>query len=101
MRNQERSKAHYPAALLVCLIVVVLNVGSDSSARRQDEPASEGRRISPAGSLLMDATTRQPAVGALPVDFVRSPDHAGRDGGGRYLVAVNSGFGLQFNAAGN
>ena len=49
----------------------------------------------------MDLTTRQPAVGALPVDFVRSPDHAGRDGGGRYLIAVNSGFGLQFNAAGN
>jgi YVTN family beta-propeller protein len=101
MRNQERSKAHYAAALLVFLIVVLLNVGSDSSARRQDEPASEGRRISPAGSLLMDASTRQPATGALPVDFVRSPDNAARDGGGRYLVAVNSGFGLQFNAAGN
>jgi YVTN family beta-propeller protein len=49
----------------------------------------------------MDATTRQPAVGALPVDFVRSPDHTGRDGSGRYLIAVNSGFGIQFNAASN
>jgi DNA-binding beta-propeller fold protein YncE len=49
----------------------------------------------------MDATTRQPAVGALPLDFVRSPDHTGRDGGGRYLISVNSGFGLQFNAASN
>src|SRR4029450_501322 len=43
----------------------------------------------------------QPAVGALPVDFVRSPDQTGPDRGGRYLVSVNSGFGVQFNAAGN
>jgi len=49
----------------------------------------------------MDATTRQPAVGALPVDFVRTPDASGPDGRGRYLVSVNSGFGIQFNAAGN
>src|SRR6187431_333975 len=72
-----------------------------SSSAISDEPASEGRRITPAGSLVIDATTRQAAVGALPVDFVRSPDHMGRDGGGRYLIAVNSGFGLQFNAPGN
>ncbi|MEP6707999.1 MAG: beta-propeller fold lactonase family protein [Pyrinomonadaceae bacterium] len=87
----------------MCLILLLLIGGITSSARRdrEDEPASEGRRITPAGSLVMDLTTRQPAVGALPVDFVRSPDHAGRDGGGRYLIAVNSGFGLQFNAAGN
>ena len=49
----------------------------------------------------MDSTTRQPAVGALPVAFVRSPDRSGSDGQGRYLIAVNSGFGIQFNAAGN
>jgi hypothetical protein len=66
-----------------------------------DDPGSEGLRITPAGSLLIDATTRQSAVGALPVDFVRSPDHTGRDGSGRYLVVVNSGFGIQFNAASN
>lgn len=59
------------------------------------------RTIMPAGSLVIDATTRQPAVGALPVDLVRSPDHSGADVKGRYLVAVNSGFGIQFNAAGN
>ena len=61
---------------------------------RGQEPASEGRPVTPAGSLLVDLTTRQPAVGALPVNFVRSPD-------GGYLLAVNSGFGLQFSAATN
>jgi DNA-binding beta-propeller fold protein YncE len=66
-----------------------------------NQPASEGRPITPAGELLQDATTRQPAVGALPVDFVRSPDATGPGGGGRYLVAVNSGYGLRFNAATN
>src|SRR5256885_968293 len=58
-----------------------------------NQPASEGRSITPAGELLIDATTRQPAVGALTVDFVRSPDASGPGGGGRYLVAVNSGHG--------
>ncbi|MGI9068275.1 MAG: bifunctional YncE family protein/alkaline phosphatase family protein [Pyrinomonadaceae bacterium] len=103
MTDRERSKSHYTTALLGGLIVLLLIGGTGTLARRdrEDEPASGGRRITPAGSLVVDVTTRQPAVGALPVDFVRSPDHAGRDGGGRYLIAVNSGFGLQFNAAGN
>jgi YVTN family beta-propeller protein len=66
-----------------------------------NEPASEGRVISPAGALVLDATTGHPAVGSLPVAFVRSPDHAAKDGGGRYLISVNSGYGIQFNAATN
>src|SRR6185369_5434402 len=67
----------------------------------QDGPASEGRPITPAGSLVQDLTTRQAAVGALPVDFVRSPDKLGPAGEGRFLISVNSGYGVQFNAAGN
>ncbi len=63
-----------------------------------DQPASQGRSVTPAGELIRDATTNQIAVGALPVDFVRSPDNLGADGQGRYLLAVNSGFGVQFNA---
>ena len=66
-----------------------------------NQPASEGRQITPAGKLLIDATTAQLAVGALPVDFVRSPDNTGFDGKGRYLLTINSGFGLQFNASTN
>jgi YVTN family beta-propeller protein len=37
----------------------------------------------------------------LPIDFVRSPDKLGPGGEGRFLLAVNSGYGLQFNATGN
>ena len=66
-----------------------------------NQPASQGRPVTPAGSLLMDANTRLPAVAPLTVDFVRSPDKTGPDGKGRYLIAVNSGFGLQFNAMSN
>lgn len=73
------------------------------SARRSlaDEPASEGLPITPAGVLLQDLNTRQPAVGGLPVDFVRSPDRLGPDGLGRYLIAVNSGYGVQFTSGSN
>lgn len=60
----------------------------------KNSPASEGRKITPAGKLLMDATTNQIAVGSLPVDFVRSPD-------GRFLLAINSGYGIQFSAKEN
>src|ERR1051325_7256750 len=81
---------------LVALLLATSLVSSNS-----DEPASEGRPITPAGSLVQDLTTRQPAVGALPVDFVRSPDKLGPDGEGRFLLSVNSGYGVQFNAAAN
>src|SRR4030095_12316611 len=80
--------------LAACLFLI-------SSSAVQDGPASEGRPITPAGSLVQDLTTRQTAVGALPVDLVRSPDKLGRDGEGRFLLSVNSGYGIQFNAAGN
>ncbi|HST51479.1 MAG TPA: beta-propeller fold lactonase family protein [Pyrinomonadaceae bacterium] len=89
-------------AFFVVLAAAVFGLMSSSAdITVTNQPASEGRPITPAGSLVMDLTTRQPAVGALPVNFVRSPDKTGRDGRGRYLVAVNSGYGLQFNAASN
>ncbi len=72
-----------------------------SSSAVSDGPASEGRPITPAGALVQDLTTRQAAVGALPVDFVRSPDKLGPGGAGRFLISVNSGYGIQFNAAAN
>jgi YVTN family beta-propeller protein len=76
-------------------------VSSSADVTVTNQPASEGRPITPAGSLVMDLTTRQPAVGAMTVGFVRSPDKTGPDGRGRYLVAVNSGYGIQLNAASN
>ncbi|HJP93981.1 MAG TPA: hypothetical protein VJ875_18630 [Pyrinomonadaceae bacterium] len=86
-------------SFLGLLFVVSLFLGNVSSSA--DEPASEGRPITPAGSLVQDITTRHAAVGALAVDFVRSPDKLGHDGAGRFLIAVNSGYGIQFNATAN
>ena len=66
-----------------------------------NQPASEGRTITPAGMLIMDAATKLAAVAPLTVNFIRSNDKTGPDGKGRYLIAVNSGFGVQFNAETN
>src|SRR5215210_1242273 len=76
--------------LLALLVTTCLLINVSSSAD-----------ITPAGSLVQDITTRQIAVGALPVDLVRSPDKLGPGGEGRFLIAVNSGYGIQFNAAAN
>ena len=75
--------------------------GSAANVTVQNQFGSEGRPITPAGSLVRDASTQQPAVGALPVAFVRSPDKTGPNGLGRYLIAVNSGFGVQFSSTTN
>src|SRR5882762_9132297 len=89
-------------SLLVLVVMLIAGLFASSARMRQNnEPASEGRPITPAGSLIIDWTTRLPAVGSLTVDFVRSPDHTGPEGKGRYLLAVNSGFGIQFSAATN
>lgn len=90
-----------PGLVILAALILVGVTASTSDVKVANQPASEGRRITPAGALLTDVTTRQPAVGALPVKFVRSPDTDGPDRRGRYLLAVNSGFGLQFNAATN
>ena len=96
----------FTCALLLLSVVILLIAslnGASSLAQRNeaDEPASQGRPITPAGSLVRDLTTTKAAVGAMPVDFVRSPDKFGPGGQGRYLIAVNSGYGVQFNAASN
>ncbi len=95
---------HRNYTLLTFLLTTCLLFGSFagmSSSAGADESASQGRPITPAGTLVQDLTTRQPAVGALPVDLVRSPDKSGPGGEGRFLIAVNSGYGVQFNAAAN
>lgn len=93
------------ALLLLSLIIFLigaLNGASSMAGRNQaGEPASQGRPITPAGSLVRDVTTRKAAIGAMPVDFVRSPDNLGPGGQGRFLIAVNSGYGVHFNAASN
>ena len=91
-----------PAFVVVSVIALaVVSVAPSQDHAVSNEPAVAGQPITPAGSVVLDATTGNPALGSLPVAFVRSPDHAAKDGGGRYLIAVNSGYGLQFNAATN
>ena len=92
---------HGTYTLLALLLMASLIFGNISFSAGADEPASQGRPITPAGTLVQDLTTRQAAVGALPVDFVRSPDKLGPAGQGRFLIAVNSGYGIQFNATAN
>ncbi len=98
--NLKQPASTLPVLLLIVSLVVGL-LGNVSSSALQDEPASQGKPITPAGTLVQDVTTRQAAVGALPVDFVRSPDKLGPGGAGRFLIAVNSGYGVQFNSTAN
>ncbi len=102
------TNSRWRSSSLIALIVIIVSMLATAGLLRsaanvavQNQFASEGRSITPAGALVMDATTRQAAVGALPVAFVRSPDKTGPAGMGRYLIAVNSGYGVQFNSATN
>ncbi|MFN2452802.1 MAG: bifunctional YncE family protein/alkaline phosphatase family protein [Pyrinomonadaceae bacterium] len=102
-KARRRSSGTLYAAFIITLALLAASgfLTSHADITTTPQPVSGKKPLTPAGSLVFDATTRQPAVGALPVDFVRSPDTGGADGAGRYLVAVNSGFGLHFNAASN
>jgi YVTN family beta-propeller protein len=99
-----RTRHHIAARPFLGVLFVIACAASlafSQSRSVSTEPASEGRPITPAGTLVLDAATGKPAVGSLPVAFIHSPDHAAKDGAGRYLVSVNSGYGIQFSAATN
>src|SRR5713226_10648256 len=85
-----KSRAITASFLVICLCFC-------ENAWCQQEPAGEGRPITPAGTLVIDAMTHLPAVGAMPMAMLRSPDALGHGGKGRYLLVVNSGFGVQFS----
>src|SRR4051812_34080411 len=73
--------------------------GTDSKAQTGPNPlVSAARDVHPAGKLLIDVGTNRPAAAPMTMNFVRTPDSGGADGKGRYLIAVNSGFGLMFNS---
>ena len=92
------------ALCLGCLVVVSVAFVSLARADDDDKPptiaalSGGAALLQPAGALVKDTTTGKAAVGSLPVDFIRSPDDDGPDGKGRYLIAVNSGYGIQFDA---
>jgi len=85
-----KSRATTSGFLVICFV-------SCGAAWGQQEPAGEGRPITPAGALVIDASTHLPAVGAMPMAMLRSPDSFGHAGKGRYLLVVNSGYGVQFS----
>ena len=100
MLNFFHAKCSAKIALAVVLfgsLAVYLPFKSAAQNEIPNNVSTQGRALTPAGKLLTDAATNLPAVAPLTVDFVRSPDNSGADGKGRYLIAVNSGFGLQFN----
>ena len=102
MKSKPIRFALFTGLLIVPLLAISFAYISSSARKtRVDEPASEGRPITPAGTLIQDLTTRQVAVVPLPVDFVRSPDALGPNREGRYLISVNSGYGVQFTSGGN
>ena len=95
-------------SLLICCIlfsaavlVTLFFFASDRSladVQNQETAFDNDRAPKPAGKLILDSASGLPAVTPLTVNFVRTPDSTGTDGKGRYLIAVNSGFGLQFNS---
>src|SRR4051812_45307813 len=106
MRRPLQSRRVKARGALLALFAVLTAFGfalveSSADIEVRNRPASQGRPITPAGSLVMDLTTGLPAVGSMPVAFARSPDRTGPQSRGRYLVAVNSGNGVQFSAATN
>jgi DNA-binding beta-propeller fold protein YncE len=58
------------------------------------------RPLDPAGDVLLRADGSL-AEGSLPVTMLRSPDTSGPGGLGRYLVVVNSGYGVQVRRGAN
>lgn len=89
--------------LLVGFVIAALGFGIFSgtisaSEELAVEPLDQDRKVSPVSSLIVDSGTGLAAVAPLTVNFVRSPDRTGPDGKGRYLIAVNSGYGLRFNS---
>jgi len=96
-KNLTRRFVFVAACLSVIAVPAIyrLSVEADTSAALD---ASQDRSITPAGRLIMDASNGLPAVAPLTMNFVRTPDTNGPDGKGRYLIAVNSGWGIQQNS---
>jgi len=87
------------AVVLIAATAAVLYFGSPGKADVA-EPAEllMDEKVTPAGRLIIDLETGLPAVAPLTVNFVRTPDKTGPDGQGRYLIGINSGYGVQVNS---
>jgi len=60
-----KSRATTSGFLVICFVFC-------GAAWGQQEPAGEGRPITPAGALVIDASTHLPAVGAMPMAILRT-----------------------------
>lgn len=103
MRKNFVRRSVWICTVLVLIMAAVsyffISGGSTAGVTRAaDDNLLQNRRVDPAGKLIIDAETKEPAVMPLTFNFVRSPDTAGPDGQGRFLIAVNSGYGLTFNS---
>ncbi len=79
----------------LCVLVVFAGQAPPASPPQPVPPLQ--RPLDPAGDLVLRADGST-AEGSLPVTILRSPDTSGPDGRGRYLVIVNSGYGVQLRA---
>lgn len=95
--NYSISRRALTLAVLGVGLTTVFLIPSGSRVTRADTDVFDWQ-TTPAGKLLIDASTGKPAVAPLTVNFVRSPDSDGPGGKGRYLIAVNSGYGVEFTA---
>jgi YVTN family beta-propeller protein len=98
---QKLAGRHVAAVLIFAALMAAAFTRSDLfRSKADDEPpaAADETKPKPAGKLLVDAETGRPAVAPLTMNFARTPDSSGPDGKGRYLIGVNSGYGLQFNS---
>jgi len=89
-----------PLYRLVTLFAACTLLGASPSSMQRPPTPPLQRSLDPAGDIVLDAEGRA-AEGSLPVAFIRSPDTTGPAGAGRYLVVVNSGYGVQYEAKGN
>ena len=81
-------------ALSIASTAFFLSSNFRSNADINVPVAVELAKPEPAGKLIIDAETNLPAVAPLTMNFVRTPDATGPDGRGRFLIAVNSGYGI-------
>jgi len=88
---------------LVCISIAAVPAFHRLVVKAQDEKprtSQQDRTLTPAGKLMTDVSNGLPAIAPLTMNFVRTPDSKGPDGKGRYLLAVNSGWGIQFSNRG-
>src|SRR5438093_12418917 len=76
---------------------LVITLGFCAIALCQQEPAGEGRPLTPAGALVIDAATHLPTLGAMRMGILPTPDSLGHGGKGQVLLQGISRFRVQLS----